>query len=480
MSEKRIKKLQQLEKEIDRALVTKRYNKLRHYVPYMKQVEFHAMGAFKRERLLMAGNQQGKTYCGGMETAFHLTGQYPDDWVGRTWERPTHGWAGGVTSLATRDIVQAQLLGPSESWPDFLGEGAIPKEHIGKYSMARGIQNAVDTVSIKHVSGGWSTLSFKSYEQGRAKWQGVPRDFIWFDEEPDQDIYSEGLARVTATKGMVYMTFTPLKGMSSVVKRFLNESTADRGYVNMTIDDADHIDPEERQRIIDGYEEYERDARIKGIPMLGEGRIFMTPEEHITCDPFEIPRYWPVLAALDIGIAHPTAAVYMAWDRDLDIIYIIGEHRLSGANIPTHASAIRSWSPDIPVAWPHDAHSRDKGSGVKISHQYRDAGLKMMSEHAQFSIDEGGGNSVEAGISEMNERMKTGKWKVFRPCTKWFEEYRLYHRKDGMIVKEDDDLLSASRYGMMMKRCARPLTDLTGRSRKKRGRAKGLDFDVLG
>jgi hypothetical protein len=32
------------------------------------------------------------------------------------------------------------------------------------------------------------------------------------------------------------------------------------------------------------------------------------------------------------------------------------------------------------------------------------------------------------------------------------DEFRLYHRKDGKVVKEYDDLLCASRYALMMKR----------------------------
>jgi hypothetical protein len=55
----------------------------------------------------------------------------------------------------------------------------------------------------------------------------------------------------------------------------------------------------------------------------------------------------------------------------------------------------------------------------------------------------------------MLQRMQTGRWKVFSICTEWFEEFRLYHRKDGRIVKERDDLISASRYALMMKRYAR-------------------------
>ena len=45
------------------------------------------------------------------------------------------------------------------------------------------------------------------------------------------------------------------------------------------------------------------------------------------------------------------------------------------------------------------------------------------------------------------ERMETGKFKVFSSLLDWFEEFRLFHRKDGKVVKEGDDLLAATRYG---------------------------------
>ena len=49
---------------------------------------------------------------------------------------------------------------------------------------------------------------------------------------------------------------------------------------------------------------------------------------------------------------------------------------------------------------------------------------------------------------------KTGRWKVFRTCDGWIQELRLYHRVDGLIVKERDDRICASRYAMMMLRHA--------------------------
>ena len=54
----------------------------------------------------------------------------------------------------------------------------------------------------------------------------------------------------------------------------------------------------------------------------------------------------------------------------------------------------------------------------------------------------------------MLDRMKTGRFKVFAHLGEWFEEFRLYHRKDGLIVKERDDLISATRVGLMMLRQA--------------------------
>jgi hypothetical protein len=49
----------------------------------------------------------------------------------------------------------------------------------------------------------------------------------------------------------------------------------------------------------------------------------------------------------------------------------------------------------------------------------------------------------------------TGRFKVFEHCTEWFEEFRQYHRKEVRIVKAHDDLLDATRYGVMMLRFAK-------------------------
>lgn len=197
-------------------------NRLTEYRPYARQREFHSAGAVSNERLLMAGNQLGKTYSGAAEVAFHLTGKYPDWWEGRRFDHATRWWAGSKTGEVTRDGVQRYLVGEPKdesSW----GTGMIPKADLIEWGRRQGIADALDNVTVRHVSGGVSTLGFKSYDQGRQKWQGETLHGVWFDEEPPMDIYMEGLTRTNATGQFTMITFTPLLGMSDVVAMFLGE-----------------------------------------------------------------------------------------------------------------------------------------------------------------------------------------------------------------------------------------------------------------
>lgn len=228
-----------------------------------------------------------------------------------------------------------------------------------------------------------------------------------------------------------------------------------RAVIRMTIDDAEHYSPEQRAAIIASYPPHEREARVKGVPALGSGRIFPVTEESVSCAPFPIPAHWPQLGALDFGWDHPTAASGLAWDRDADVVYVTRTYRAREATPVVHAAALRPWGDWLPWAWPHDGLQHDKGSGSALADQYRAQGLKLMAERAHYLTTDGKMESgVEAGIADMLSRMQTGRFKVFSHLADWFGEFRLYHRKDGRVVKEMDDLLSSTRYGIMMLRFA--------------------------
>src|SRR5581483_11386163 len=169
----------------------KTYQQFFDFQPYAKQKEFLLAGASFSERLLIAGNQNGKTHIGAFEVACHMTGLYPDWWEGRRFDKPTRGWIAGETSLVVRDVQQKKLCGEPGVDVAF-GSGMIPKDlFTDKPSLARGITDAYDTIQVKHVSGGVSVARFKSYEQGRTKFQGETLDWLWFDEEPSEEVYME-------------------------------------------------------------------------------------------------------------------------------------------------------------------------------------------------------------------------------------------------------------------------------------------------
>lgn len=157
---------------------------------------------------------------GGYETALHLTGEYPGWWTGRRFDHPIDSWVAGETSETTRDIVQKALMGDQGS----LGTGLLRSSSIlGEPTKRSGVAGAMDTARIQHVSGGISILGFKSYDQGRSKFQGTAKHVIWLDEECPSDVYSECLLRLMTTNGILLFTFTPLLGLSDVALQFVPE-----------------------------------------------------------------------------------------------------------------------------------------------------------------------------------------------------------------------------------------------------------------
>lgn len=430
---------------------------------YPRHQEFFLAGTTHRERLMLAANRVGKTEgVGGYELALHLTGWYPKWWQGRTFDRPISAWACGDTSKTVREILQAKLLGPIGAW----GTGLLPGETIARTVRATGVADTLDSVYVRHRSGGISALTFKSYDQRRESFQGTEKDLIWLDEEPSIDIYTECLMRTMTNNGMVLLTFTPLLGMSEVVLSFLPGGKLDAAeskkfVVMATWDDAPHLTPEAKEELWNSIPPYQRDARSKGVPQLGAGAIYPVPESDFTVDPFTIPAYWPRGYGMDVGW-NSTAGVWGAFDRENDTVYLTNCYKRGHVEPVVHAAAMRAPGAWIPGFIDPASRGRSQKDGSQLFADYRQLGLVL-------SLAD---NGVEAGLFSMFNRLSTGRLKVFRSLSDWFAEFRLYRRDErGHIVKENDHLMDATRYleSRIDKMCVQPLPPVAASQSVRKG-----------
>jgi phage terminase large subunit-like protein len=409
---------------------------------YAKHLEFFAAGIRFRERCMLAANRVGKTEgVGGYELTLHLTGRYPDWWQGRRFDRPVKAWAAGDTAKTVRDILQRKLLGP----PGEHGTGLIPGDDIVSTAPWAGVPEAIESIRVRSQFGGQSQLQLKSYDQKREAFQGTEQDIILLDEEPPLAIYTECLLRTMTTQGMILATFTPLEGLSETVMHFLPDGQiqerkeGSRFLVMATWDDVPHLSAQVKQELWNAIPPYQRDARAKGVPQLGAGAIYPVPESDIVCDPFEIPEYWPRCYALDVGW-NRTAALWLAVDRQSSTVYLYSEHYRGQAEPSVHAEAIRARGEWIRGVIDPAARGRSQDDGKQLLQTYRNLGLNLQEAN----------NAVEAGIYAVWERLSGSRLKVFRTCSNWLSEYRLYRRDEkGRIVKERDHLMDCTRYGVL-------------------------------
>jgi phage terminase large subunit-like protein len=400
---------------------------------YTKQMEFYKLGTSFDQRLFMAANRSGKTVSGAFEVSCHATGIYPEWWEGKRFDKPINICVVGQNSKTVRDILQQELCGKFSE----LGTGMLPRDSILKVNKSQGLADCIESLDIKSAHGGRSTLYFKSYEQGRKSFEGTIYDLVWMDEEGPEDIYAEILTRTATVEGILIITFTPLEGPTNLVLGFMNaDPKSGKTYVNQTWDDVPHLTEKVKEQLLASYPPYQRDARSKGIPMLGAGAIYPVKEEDVVIKPMEIPKHWKKIYGLDVG--RNTAAAWIAIDPDTDIYYVYSDYKRVGEIPLIHAESIKSrgaWIPGV-----IDYAGVDQSDGQKLKDIYTGHGLNV----------ENANKAVEAGIYAVWERLSLGKLKIFDNCQALLQEFRLYRRDEkGRIVKKDDHIMDAFRYAVM-------------------------------
>lgn len=410
----------------------------------------------------MAGNRCGKTYAGSMEGAMHLTGIYPKWWKGKRFDHAVKCWAGSDTTESTRDILQEAYMGgkEEESW----GTGTIPKRLIVKTTRRQGVADAIDTVWVRHVSGELSEMTFKSYDQGRKKWQGTARHFIQLDEEPPIDIWSEAFTRTMTTKGHIIITFTPLNGLTEVCEQIMQgkreitlpngkKRVIELGFYQAGWADCPYLTDDDMAELLAGIPSYEVEARMKGIPSVGRGRIYPFKEEDITCEPFPIPKTWKIAYGMDFGLLN-TAVVFAAYDENTETWYIFNEYKAGcdvkdsdgqkqdSVFVEDHATQIKMMGGDIYDGVCDPAGRQRDSEGKSLLEKYTDRPNNLKLQIAD--------NAVSAGLATCNTMFRSGRLKIFTTCRMTLNELAKYSRDDkGNVKKVDDHIMDSLRYLVM-------------------------------
>jgi len=478
---------------LDKKAELVKVNKLLYFDPYSWQVDF--INSHSSEIALRAANQIGKTMSGTAWDAMDLTGIYPPWFNGIRYSHPITLVVGCINNDKTRDILQKELFGDPIEWEKELGTGWIPKYCIGKIQKKRGVPDAFYNVRIKHHddSGnfdGWSKVVFLAYEMGGATWMAHKADITHLDEECPMDILQQAARSGIATGGRIRVTFTPENGVTNVVKLVENDyelHTAE--WSDVAGDDftyttksgkeykfesvrtlkgrKGHLTADKIRSAAKKIPEHDLDKRMRGIPVLGSGLVFRFPEEQFKVEGMDFPDHFEYIDGIDFGgissSSHPTAYARAAYDPINDKIIIYDGFKLQGKEIPEVAAHIimKQNSDIVPVVWPHDGHKLGSG-GQTTSDKYISAGVNMYvntdlpeKSHATHkpieSQKEGqGGNKIIPGIDEISLRINDGRLVVVDTVLEFWEEYRIYHMKDGKIVDRDDDFLAAVRYIVMM------------------------------
>lgn len=423
---------------------------------YDFQKKLWQLGTQYKFRMLMCANQIGKTEASCCELAYHLTATYPQGWEGVRFEYAINCWALGASYEQIKKVLQLKLLGVENEEKKKFSGGFIPSSKIIHSTKVAGqLRGSVKEIKITSKNKQVSTLSFMSYEQGQKVLMGPKVDFALIDEEPtDTEIYPQVAIRTIngnrGKGGYVLLSMTPENGMTELIQDF--EDSEDRIILTATWDDAPHLTAERKAEMLEAIPHYQREMRSKGIPQLGSGAIYPIPDENIYSELERIPDHFARIAGIDFGWNF-TAIVWLAIDRDADIIYIYDCLKLEKSLPSETALKIKSRGEWIPMAYPHDGHLPERRTGTIQKQPFIDNGVNMLSD---IATDAQGSTSVEAGIMRIWERMRSGRLKVASHLKVFFEEKRLYRRDNlGRIVKKNDHVLDATRYAEMCLRFAK-------------------------
>ena len=445
------------------------FNQLKYFRPFEHQSKFFATGGSPR-RGILAANRIGKTVSTCYETAYHLTGLYPSWWpaTAKRFAKPITVFVAGEGWEQVARVLQDELIGTKDvKIRDHIGTGAIPKEHIIQDTMRCDGANILG-VEIKHVSGANSYLLFGNYTQEVRNLQGFKLDLVIFDEQPPDPVFSELVTRTATTQGQVLCSFTPLKGLNGLVSKFWYEED---GYehVRVTWDDVPEMDPwgepfllyATRRQLERDYLPHEREARIAGVPVMGQGAVFQIrnwPTYKTGDFDFRSMNNIERVIALDLGLVRDKTVISLLyWNPREQEAWLHSQICVKG----TEEAAPVNWiqhlmRPEVfgcPIVLPSDANTagRYTMSALSLRQMFEEYNLNVVQHPAMNPPDSEGKvtNHKSFGINTMRQMMELGTFHINENCVEFLREAKNYFVDEKGRFSDPDDCIDSARYALL-------------------------------
>ena len=418
-------------------------NRLAHYneppLVHKKQLEFHRCA--KRNRWVFGGNRSGKTECGAAEVAWRARGIHP-----YRENKRTEGWVVSLTREVQRDVAQRKVL------------SYLKKEWIEDVVMISGRASApeggiIDYLTVRNVFGTLSRIGFKSCESGREKFQGTALDYVWFDEEPPEDVYDECRMRLADRRGEMFGTMTPLKGLTFVYDRIYMSSDPDVWHIFMEWADNPYLDPGEIDSLSASLPADVLESRRYGRFLRRSGLVYPEFDESVhVIDPFPVPREWQDTLSIDPGLRNPLSCHWYAVDGD-GRVYVVAEHYAAEKDVDWHAARIREKC--AALGWKCDSSGRYRALIDSAADQRTLGGMRSVSAllaDRGIIVNTKVNKELFGGINTVKSYLKGDppRLYVFRNCVNMIRELKTYAwGDDDAPVKRDDHCLDELRYYLM-------------------------------
>lgn len=420
------------------------------YEPHAQQLTFHRSVA--RLRQLLGGNRLGKTTAGCIEAIWWSTREHP-------WRKlPNRPIRGRIIAVDYDHGVAGIIIPALKRWllASDLVDGSWDKSFDRQLRI------------LTFANG--STIQFMSGESALDKFAGVSLDWVWFDEEPSQAVFTENKTRTIDSKGSMWLTMTPLNGQNwSYEDIYVPGTDEDNPNPDILVVEADmadnpHLDPDEIARFVATLSPEEKESRVHGRYTTLGGQVYpsFNRDDHVV-PPMEPPEGWPIYASMDHGLAAPTCWLWHAVGPGGQVL-TFAEHYATEMTVDEHAKVVMSKE----SAWRRPIEYRVGDPSIVNRSQALGVVNSVHLDYMRLGVDiYPGDNNPEAGINRVRRYLAVPlggepRWQCTSDCVNLIREMKLLRwktyispkmrdrvNKFEVPVKKNDHAPDALRYFLM-------------------------------